>query len=217
MSKSCCENKSAELAVLREKQGKVLKIVLAINAIMFVVEFGAGWFSHSSALMADSLDMFGDASVYAFSLFALSRGAVWRARAGMMKGLIMAAFGLVVLGQVAYRVYIGVIPVAETMGTIGTLALMANLVCLWLLYSRRADDINMRSTWLCSRNDIIANSGVLVASALVAYFGSIIPDVVVGTGIAALFLKSAFEVITEARDELKEHHADEVDLHGSKA
>lgn len=215
MGKSCCENKSAELAVLREKQGTVLKAVLAINAVMFFVEFGAGWRSHSSALMADSLDMFGDASVYAFSLFALSRGAIWRARAGLMKGLIMAAFGLVVLGQVAYRIYVGVVPVAETMGVIGTLALIANLVCLWLLYSRRADDINMRSTWLCSRNDIIANSGVLVASVLVAYFGSIVPDVIVGTGIAALFLKSSFEVITEAKGELKEHGANGLKLHGS--
>lgn len=205
MGKSCCEAKSKELDQLRAKQGSVLKWVLAINAIMFVVEFSFGLFSRSSALMADSLDMFGDAAVYGFSLYALHRGNVWRARAGLSKGLIMALFGVVVLGQTIYRLVAGSIPEASTMGVIGGLALAANLVCLVMLYRHRGDDINMRSTWLCSRNDIIANVGVLGASALVAYTNSGIPDLVVGLAIATLFLKSAYEVITEAKLELAEH------------
>ncbi|RYZ77590.1 MAG: cation transporter [Proteobacteria bacterium] len=204
MGKSCCENKASELAALRAKQGNVLKIVLLLNAVMFGIEFVAGYLSKSSALMADSLDMFGDAAVYGLSLYALHRGALWRARAGLSKGLVMAAFGLFVLGQVAYRTWVGTVPVAETMGLIGGMALAANAICLWLLYAHRSDDINMRSTWLCSRNDIIANVGVLGASSLVALTQSGIPDRVVGFGIAILFLKSAYEVLTEARAEIRE-------------
>ena len=203
MGKSCCEAKSAELAKLREKQGTVLKWVLAINAVMFVVEFGFGLLSRSSALMADSLDMFGDAAVYGFSLFALIRGAIWRARAGLSKGVIMAIFGIVVLGQTIYRFLIASVPVAETMGAIGALALAANATCLFLLYRHRADDINMRSTWLCSRNDIVSNFGVIIAAVLVGLLNSGWPDLVVGVAIAGLFLKSAYEVVGEAKDELR--------------
>lgn len=205
MGKSCCEAKSKELDQLRAKQGSVLKWVLAINAFMFVLEFSFGLLSRSSALMADSLDMFGDAAVYGFSLYALHRGSVWRARAGLSKGLIMAVFGVVVLGQTIYRLVTASVPEASTMGVIGSLALAANLVCLIMLYRHRGDDINMRSTWLCSRNDIIANVGVLGASALVAYTNSGVPDLVVGLAIATLFLKSAYEVITEAKLELLEN------------
>lgn len=203
MGKSCCEAKSAELAKLREKQGTVLKWVLGINALMFVVEFTFGWLSRSSALMADSLDMFGDAAVYGFSLFALNRGAIWRARAGLSKGVIMAIFGFVVLGQATYRFLTASVPVAETMGVIGAVALTANAICLVLLYSHRADDINMRSTWLCSRNDIVSNVGVIVASVLVGLLNSGWPDLIVGFAIAALFLKSSYEVVTEAKEELR--------------
>lgn len=203
MGKSCCEAKSAELAKLREKQGTVLKWVLGINALMFVVEFTFGWLSRSSALMADSLDMFGDAAVYGFSLFALNRGAIWRARAGLSKGVVMAIFGFVVLGQATYRFLTASVPVAETMGVIGAVALAANAICLVLLYSHRADDINMRSTWLCSRNDIVSNVGVIVASVLVGLLNSGWPDLIVGVAIACLFLKSAYKVINEAKDELR--------------
>lgn len=202
MGKSCCESKASELESLRIKQGSVLRWVLAINAAMFVIEISFGWISRSSALMADSLDMFGDAAVYAFSLYALNRGSLWRARAGLSKGLIMAMFGLIVLVQTIYRIVIGSVPEAETMGIIGGLALGANLVCLVLLYRHRGDDINMRSTWLCSRNDIIANVGVIGASVLVAFTHSALPDIIVGLIIGTLFLKSAFSVVVDARLEL---------------
>jgi len=202
MSKSCCEAKASELEILREKQGSVLKWVLLINAVMFFVEFSFGVVSKSSALMADSLDMLGDAAVYAFSLYVLHKGAHWRARAGMAKGIVMALLGLGVLGQTIYRLSSGVLPTAETMGAIGLLALTANAICLFLLSKHKSDDINMKSTWICSRNDIISNVSVIVASLLVGVTGSGIPDWVVGFSIAALFLKSSVSVIREARAEL---------------
>lgn len=205
MGSSCCESKSAELELLRKGQKSVLIWVLVINAVMFVVEFVFGWISQSTALMADSLDMFGDATVYAFSLYVIYKGPVWRARAGLLKGLIMALFGMFVLGQAFYRIYLGVLPAGEIMGIIGALALGANLVCLALLYRHRSDDINMRSTWLCSRNDIVANVSVLVASAIVIKTETLWPDTLVALGIAGLFLKSAFQVISEAKQELKAH------------
>lgn len=203
MVKSCCEAKSTELELLRNGQKSVLKIVLALNLSMFVIEMVFGLLSNSSALTADSLDMFGDSVVYAFSLYVLNRGNMWRARAGLLKGIIMALFGLLVFGQIIYRWFLGIVPEAQTMGIIGIMALTVNLMCLYLLRRHREDDINMRSTWLCSRNDIIANFGVLAASVLVARTGSALPDIIVGIGISALFLKSAFFVIAEAKNELR--------------
>ncbi|CAN5711711.1 cation diffusion facilitator family transporter [soil metagenome] len=202
MSKSCCEAKSSELSLLRTRQASVLKWVLAINALMFFLEFAYGWVSHSSGLMADSLDMLGDAVVYGFSLYVLDRGARWRARAGLLKGVVMAVFGVVVLSQVAYRFTFGIVPDSDVMGIIAVVALAANATCLFLLYRHRSDDINMRSTWLCSRNDIVANVGVILASILVGFFHSVWPDTLVGLIISALFLKSAYEVVIDARNEL---------------
>lgn len=207
MGQSCCENKKHELDKLRNSQGKVLKIVLAINLAMFFLEFSFGYISKSSALMADSLDMFGDAAVYAFSLYAIHKAPIWRSRAGLAKGVIMALFGVFVLGEVIFKVVSGTVPESQTMTLIGTVALIANAACLFLLYKHRADDINMRSTWLCSRNDIIANTSVIIASGLVAMTGSPIPDIVVGTAIAFLFLKSATTVIREAKLEITQNGA----------
>jgi cation diffusion facilitator family transporter len=196
--KECCENKVSELAALRTRQGRVLWIVLAINAIMFVVEFAGGIVADSTALMADSLDMLGDATVYAFSLFVLNRSAAWRTGVVRLKGIVMAAFGLGVIGQVIVNAVLDSVPVAKTMGGIGFLALCANLLCLLLLLRHRNDDLNMRSTWLCSLNDIIANGGVLVAAGLVALTQSKWPDLVIGTIIAIVFLSSAVKVLWES-------------------
>ena len=196
--KECCENKLSELAALRASQGGVLWIVLAINAVMFVVEFAGGIFASSTALMADSLDMLGDATVYAFSLFVLNRSAAWRTGVVRLKGAVMAAFGLGIIGQVIANAVLGSVPIAKTMGGIGFLALFANLGCLLLLRRHRNDDLNMRSTWLCSINDIIANGGVLLAAGLVALTQSKWPDLVIGTIIAIVFLSSAFKVLWES-------------------
>lgn len=192
--KACCDAKADELAVLRERQGRVLRWVLAINAVMFMIEATFGIAARSTALLADSLDMFGDASVYGFSLYVLHRGPVWRNRAALAKGLLMAVFGTAVLAGAVVRAATGSLPHAETMGAVGALALAANVTCLVLLYRHRSDDLNMRSTWLCSRNDILANLGVLLAAAAVAAVGSSWPDIAVGVLIATLFLRDAFSI-----------------------
>ena len=198
----CCEAKTSELAVLRQRQARVLATVLAINASMFCVEFGAGLLSGSTALLADSLDMLGDSLVYGFSLFVLHRSMRWRARSALVKGLVMAAFGLGVLAEAALRLRAGVPPLAPAMAAVGAAALLANAFCFLLLWRHRSDDINLRSTWLCSRNDLIANGAVLVAAALVAWSGSPWPDLIVGIAIALLFLRTASSVVRESLSQL---------------
>ena len=200
---SCCESKCGALAALRAKQARVLKIVLAIYACMFLVEAAAGLLTHSSSVLADSLDMFGDAAVYASSLYVLGRGRVWQARMAAAKGGVLLAFGGAVLVDVAWKLASARPPSAEGMGAIGAVALAANLVCLFLLTRHRADDVNMRAVWLCSRNDIIANVGVVLAAAGVAWTGSRWPDVVVGSVIALVFLSSAASVLRDAAVELR--------------
>ena len=192
---SCCEDKSCEITALRASHARVLWIVLGINAVMFVVEGTAGLLAHSTALLADALDMLGDALVYGFSLFVLDRSARWQAGASLAKGVFMLAFGLGVLAEALYKVFVPVMPNAETMGIIGALALMANLVCFTLLYRHRADNLNMSSTWLCSRNDLIANVAVLMAAGASLLLVSRWPDIVVGSLIASLFLHSAIDVL----------------------
>jgi cation diffusion facilitator family transporter len=199
----CCEDKSCEVAALRASHGRVLWIVLAINAVMFLVEGAAGVVAHSTSLLADALDMLGDALVYGFSLFVLMRSARWQASAALAKGAFMLVFGLGVLGEAIYKVFDPVMPGVETMGVIGGLALGANLVCFFLLYRHRSDNLNMSSTWLCSRNDIVANVGVLLAAGGSYALASRWPDVVVGATIAGLFLASSLGVLRKSFRELR--------------
>ena len=196
---SCCDDKSCEITAMRESHARVLWIVLAINALMFLVEGWAGLLAHSTSLLADALDMLGDALVYGFSLFVLARSARWQAGAALAKGGFMLAFGLGVLGEALYKVFHPVMPGVETMGIIGGIALAANLVCFFLLYRHRGDNLNMSSTWLCSRNDLIANVGVLLLAAGGSYLlASRWPDVIVGCIIAILFLRSALSVLGDS-------------------
>ena len=199
----CCETKAQELVALRGKHRNVLVTVLVINAVLFVVEAAAGYLAGSTALLADSLDMLGDSLVYGFSLYVLWRSAAWKAKAALLKGAIMAVFGLGVLLEVIYKTISGIVPSAETMGIIGALVLLGNGVCFLLLLRHRSDDLNMRSTWLCSRNDIIANVSVLMAAVGVKVFDASWPDTIVGAAIAALFLKSALTVLRESFGELR--------------
>ena len=200
---TCCETKAEEISTLRGEHKTALIVVLVINAVLFVVEAVAGLLAHSTALLADSLDMLGDSLVYGFSLYVLWRAAEWKAIAAMLKGIIMTAFGLGVLAQAVYKMMVGILPIAETMGIIGILVLLGNGICFLLLYRHRSDDLNMRSTWLCSRNDIIANLAVLVAAAGIKILDSGWPDIMVGAAISAVFLRSAFTVLRESFGELR--------------
>lgn len=200
---SCCENKSCELTAMRQNHSRVLWIVLVINAAMFFVESAAGLRAHSTSLLADALDMLGDSLVYGFSLFVLTRSMRWQAVAAVVKGGFMLAFGLGVLGEAGYKVFNPIMPGIDMMGIVGTLALFANLMCFFLLYRHRSDNLNMSSTWLCSRNDLIANVGVLLAAGTSYQFSSRWPDIIVGTLIAGLFLHSAFGVLRQSARELR--------------
>ncbi|MDH5562429.1 MAG: cation transporter [Nitrospirota bacterium] len=203
----CCNDKACEVEALRDRQSSVLKIVLGINAVMFFVELTAGLLAGSVSLIADSLDMLGDALVYGFSIYVVARGARMKAKAAFLKGGIMAGFGLFVFGQAMYKLIIPHVPSFETIGVIGVLALAANSLCLLLLWRHRADDINMSSVWLCSRNDIIANVSVLCAGMGVWLTSSGWPDILVGLGLAALFLRSALYVLRGAMKELQTTNA----------
>lgn len=199
----CCEDKSCAIDALREKQGATLKIVLLINAVMFFVELGAGLLSGSTALLSDSLDNLGDALTYGISLYAISTAPNIKARVALFKGVLILAAGLFVLGQVIYRVINPVTPTYETMGLIGLLALVANSICLWLLWNHREDDINMSSVWECSRNDVVSNISVFIAACAVWLTESGWPDILIGFVLATLFIKSAYKVITNAIFEIK--------------
>jgi Co/Zn/Cd efflux system component len=196
----CCAAKGCELERMagETRQRRVLMAVLVVNAAMFVVEFGAGVAAGSAALMADSVDMLGDAFVYALSLYALARGARWKAGAALAKGGFILAFGLGVLVEVAIKLATNVPPSSPVMLEVGGLALVANLSCLALLWRCRSHDVNMSSSFECSRNDVIANLGVLAAAGAVALLRSAWPDILVGTAIAALFLRSALRVLHSA-------------------
>ncbi|MEO8418084.1 MAG: cation diffusion facilitator family transporter [Methylophilaceae bacterium] len=199
----CCEDKACEITALREKHSRVLKIVLAINAAMFLVEGGAGWIANSTSLMADALDMLGDALVYGMSLYVLTQSQQQQAKVALAKSGFMLLFGLFVLADAAYKLFYPVLPDTGIMGIIGAIALSANLICFFLLLTHREDNLNMSSTWLCSRNDLIANVGVLLAALTSYWLVSRWPDIVVGILIAVLFLKSALAVSKQALREMQ--------------
>jgi Co/Zn/Cd efflux system component len=196
----CCDAKQSELTALagHADQRRVLMIVLALNAAMFAAEFGAGLYAGSAALMADAVDMLGDAMVYGLSLYAIGRGARWLAGAALFKGGFILLFGLGVLVEIGVKLTSGVPPSSAIMMVFGGLALAVNLTCLALLWRFRAQDVNMASTFECSRNDVIANVGVLAAAGGVAMFASPWPDIAVAAVIAALFLRSAWNVLRRA-------------------
>jgi Co/Zn/Cd efflux system component len=199
----CCAAKASAVEMLHERQATTLRLVLAANAAMFAVELIAGILAGSVALLADSLDMLGDALVYGFSLYAVARGPIWKGRAALAKAAVMGLFGALVCGQLVYKLALPRLPAVETMGVVGALALFVNGACFALLWRHRAEDINMRSVWLCSRNDLGSNASVLVAAWGVWITLSPWPDIAVGALICAVFLRSAYLVAREAREELR--------------
>lgn len=194
----CGESASTLASGQNVARRRVLWIVLWINVVLFLGEFAAGVIASSTALQADSLDSLGDAFVYALSIAVVAGSLQQRAGAAMVKGVIQALFGAAVMAEVVRHAMFGSEPLAPIMAIAAAVALCANLSCFALLYRFRADDLNMRSVWLCSRNDLVNNGGVLVAAALVAALGNRWPDLVVGALVAGLFLQTSFAVIRDA-------------------
>lgn len=203
MSDDCCSSSCATAAV-SPRFRRALWVALVVNAAMFAVEFSTGLHSGSVSLLADALDFLGDAINYALTLIALAMLPVWRSRAAMVKGLTMGAYGLFVLAQTGWHAISGSMPEAATMGLVASLALAANASIAVLLYAFREGDANMRSVWLCSRNDAIGNVAVMLAAAGVFGTGSAWPDLLVALIMAILGLTAARSVIAQATHELKE-------------
>jgi Co/Zn/Cd efflux system component len=194
---------------------RVLWIALAVNAAMFLVEVVAGVAAESVSLQADALDFFGDAANYGLSLAVLTMAAGWRARAALVKGASMGLFGLWVIAAAVMNVVGDTVPHAPTMGVIGFLALLANLGVAMLLYRYREGDANMRSVWLCTRNDAIGNVMVMVAALGVFGTGSLWPDVIVAAAMASLALSAAWQTVRLALAELQGVAApDDAHAHG---
>lgn len=196
---NCQDGCSVNIDHATQQQKRVLIIVLVINAGMFVIEFSAGILSHSTALMADSLDMLADAFVYALGLFALGRAEYWKNRAALTSGIFQMTLGIGVAVQAIALMYSGVMPIAAAMGIFGFLALLANTVSFYLLRHYRDGDINMQATWICTRNDMINNVGVMTAAGLVAWLASPLPDIIIGLIIASIVIHSAWGVIRKAK------------------
>jgi Co/Zn/Cd efflux system component len=206
MSAHCCGHHHEQMGsdLVREAAyRRALWWVLAINAMMFGVEISAGFAAGSAALQADALDFLGDAANYAISLFVVGMALRYRAAAALAKGATMALFGVWVLGVTAWHAYNDALPHAFAMGGVGFTALIANAVSFWLLWQHRTGDANMRSAWICTRNDVLGNLAVLLAA--VGVFGTSTgwPDVLVAATMAMLALQGAATVVRHAKSELQ--------------
>ena len=200
---ACCEQECHAPPPADDPYRRVLWAALGINAAMFLVELAASFVAGSVAVQADALDFLGDAGNYAVSLFVLGMAVAWRARAALLKGAVMGLFGLWVLGSTASAAIAGTLPRPEIMGSIGLVALAANVLVAFLLFRYRNDDANRLSVWLCSRNDVIANLAVMLAGAGVWASGTPWPDIAVAIVIAVLGLTSAARIARSATAELR--------------
>lgn len=205
MSDACCSHGCASSVDARAPVARrILWIALVLNAAMFGVELTAGVRAGSASLLADAVDFFGDAVNYGLALAVLGLAPAWRARAALFKGLTMGAFGVYVLGRAAWGVTRGAIPEAMTMGVVGALALTVNVGVAALLYTHRDGDANMRSVWLCSRNDALGNLAVMAAALGVFGTSTAWPDLAVAAVMGLLALSASASVVRQARAELRQ-------------
>jgi cation diffusion facilitator family transporter len=203
MSTNCCSHSSCSSPVVDPRYRRALWVALFLNVTMFVVELGASWTSGSVSLMADSIDFFGDAANYGISLAVLAMAASARSKAALFKAATMGAFGVFVLGKALYNLKAGVTPEPITMGAVGFAALAVNAGVALMLYRFRTGDANMRSVWICSRNDAIGNVAVMLAAIGVFGTGTAWPDLLVAAVMGALALTGAWTVFRQARAELR--------------
>jgi Co/Zn/Cd efflux system component len=200
MGSECCDSSDPHRG--NPAYRRVLWLVLAINTVMFLVEVGAGLAAGSASLQADALDFLGDAGNYAISLFVVGMALPYRATAALVKGGTMGVFGLWVVGTVTWHIVHGTLPNAFTMGAVGVAALIANATSFGLLWAYRTGDANMRSAWVCTRNDVLGNLAVLLAALGVFGTGTGWPDVIVAVVMAGLALQGAVVVIRQSLREL---------------
>jgi len=204
MAGHCCEEGPDHSSFVGDSTAyrRILMFVIALNAAMFAVELAGGAWAQSMALQADALDFAADAATYGLTLWAIGRAARVRATAALIKGMSLAAMALYVFAAAAYRVLVLDVPEPVTMGVIGAVALAVNVASALLLLRYSEGDANVRSVWLCSRNDAIGNVAVIGAAAAVGWTGTAWPDLVVAAAMAALFLSSSLQIVRRARREL---------------
>ena len=203
MSAQCCSGHCSSAPGVDPRYRKALWIALVLNAAMFVVELGASWASGSVSLLADSIDFFGDAGNYALSLAVLGMAASARSKAALFKAACMGAFGAFVLARSLWNLQVGVAPEAGTMGAVGVTALAVNAGVALMLYRFSSGDANMRSVWICSRNDAIGNVAVMFAALGVFGTNRAWPDLLVAAVMGTLALMGAWAVLKQARGELR--------------
>lgn len=201
MSASCCNVPPSPGR--NSSYRRVLWIALLANLAMFGVELAASWWSGSSALAADAADFLGDSANYALSLGAIAVGGAWISRVALLKGAAMSLYGIGVLAYAGWRAWLGTPPDALAMGAVGLLALLVNAAVAVMLYRYRDGDANMRSVWLCTRNDVIANVAVMAAAAGVLGSGTVWPDIGVAALLAVLGLSSGRVVMRHAFAEMR--------------
>lgn len=207
MSANCCAHSDYRNPQDPERDARyrrVLWMVLAINAAMFLVEIVAGLAAGSVSLQADALDFLGDAGNYGISLFVVGMALHYRAKAALVKGATMGLFGFWVVGATTWQAVSGTIPHVVTMGAVGLAALVANAAVFAMLWAYRDGDSNMRSVWICSRNDVIGNFAVMLAAFGVFGTGTGWPDVIVAAAMGLLALQGAWLVIRQASEELRQ-------------
>jgi Co/Zn/Cd efflux system component len=197
MSAGCCQHNPEP-----ETSRLILWVALAVNAAMFVVEIVAGVVAGSVSLHADALDFLGDSFNYAISLAVLGLALTWRARAAMLKGITMGALGLWVLYEVVWQITVGRVPEPFVMGAVGTAGLLANAGVAVMLYRFRSAESNLRSAWICSRNDVLGNLAVLLAALGVFGTGTLWPDAIVATVMASLAIQGSWTVLRQSASEL---------------
>ena len=195
-----------EIEITDEQQKSVLIRLLLINAFMFVFEISLGWYAQSTGLIADSFDMLADAIVYAIGLYAIGKSLQHKAKAALISGWFQGALGLLILVDVLRRVLVGSEPVSAFMMGVGVIALIANVYCLTLIQKHKDGEVHMRASWVFSKNDVIANVGVITGGLLVWLLDSRWPDLVIGALIALVILSGARHIIIDARTELRDNN-----------
>jgi len=194
-----------ELEIKDKSERRILIALLLINGIMFVAELGVGWWAQSTALIADALDMLADAMVYGVGLYAVGKSLLVKAHAARISGSLQVLLGLLVLVDIVRRLIVGSEPVSTLMMGMGFIALIANVTCLVLIAKHREGEVHMRASWIFSKNDVIANLGVILAGGLVAWTGSRLPDLVIGLLVALIVIRGGILILQDAKA-TRTHH-----------